>query len=155
MTTGLQDSMLPDTGADVTVVAIISPDFPKPIITATHDNRCGELHLPATTSPFAAWDFFLHEFRDVLVSKADLQTAPLKKMISHLMKIHLNDDAVPFASHMSRPTPFAFQSQVKELNFMVNQGIIKPASDQPSKWSILWSWWISLMGSGSQWTGIS
>ncbi|KAK7072100.1 hypothetical protein SK128_002544, partial [Halocaridina rubra] len=50
-------------------LGIISFDFPKPILTTTHVNGCAQLPLPATTSPSAARDFFLHEFRDVLVSK--------------------------------------------------------------------------------------
>ncbi|KAK7079850.1 hypothetical protein SK128_024668, partial [Halocaridina rubra] len=35
-------------------LAIVSPDFPKPVLTITHINRCAELPLPTTTSPFAA-----------------------------------------------------------------------------------------------------
>ncbi|KAK7026476.1 hypothetical protein SK128_006782 [Halocaridina rubra] len=119
--------MLPNTGADVTIIgfchlkvhmgiqaplvsfghcqelAIISPDFPKPILAITHINRCTELSLPAITSPSAARDFFFHEFIDVLVAKADLQPAPLKKMICHPMKIHLDDDTVPVCQS---PLPF-------------------------------------------------
>ncbi|KAK7053109.1 hypothetical protein SK128_022083, partial [Halocaridina rubra] len=81
---------------------------------------CTELPLPATASPPAARDFFLHKFR---VSKVDLQAAPLKKMINHPMKIHLRDDAVPFIIHMPWPIAFAIQSQMKEeLDSMVMQG---------------------------------
>ncbi|KAK7056542.1 hypothetical protein SK128_023809 [Halocaridina rubra] len=89
-------------------LAIISLEFPKPILAVTNVNRCTELPLPATTSPSVAWDFFLCKFRNVLVSKADLYAAPLRKMVGRPMKIHLKDDAVHFAIHMPRPIPFAF-----------------------------------------------
>ena len=116
-------------------LAIIPPGFPKPILAVTHVNRCAELTLPTLTSPSAARDFFLWEFSDVLVSKKDLQTAPLKKMVGRPMRIYLKDNATPFAIHTPRPIPYAFQSQVKEeLDSMVNQGIIEPAGDEPSEW---------------------
>ncbi|KAK7085445.1 hypothetical protein SK128_023559, partial [Halocaridina rubra] len=116
---------------------IISPDFPKRILAVTNVNRCAELSLRATTLPSA--DFFLCKFRDVLVSKADLQAAPLKKMVGHPMMIHLINNAIPFAIpfaiHTPQPIPFAFQSQVKEEFYsMVKQGNIKLAGHQPSEW---------------------
>ncbi|KAK7084020.1 hypothetical protein SK128_025149, partial [Halocaridina rubra] len=101
-------------------LAIISPDFPKPIIVVTYINRCAELSLPVMTSLSGAQDFFLLELRDVLVTEADLQAAPLKKIVSYPRKIHLKNDAIPFAIHTPLPIPFAFQSQVKEeLDSMV------------------------------------
>ncbi|XP_068204834.1 uncharacterized protein [Palaemon carinicauda] len=113
----------------------ISPDFPKPILEVKHVNRCKELPISATTSPSAAKEYFLQEFKDVLVSKEDLKTAPLKPMAGPPMRIYLKDGAVPFAIHTPRQIPFAFKDQVKEdLNFMVAQGIIKPAGDDPSAW---------------------
>ena len=116
-------------------LAIISPDFPKPILEVTHVNRCLELPISAAISPSAAKDYFLREFKDVLVSKAELKSAPLKPMVGPPMRIHLKDGAVPFAIHTPRQIPFAFQSQVKEeLDSMVAQGIITPAGDDPSDW---------------------
>ena len=51
------------------------------------------------------------------------------------MRIHLKEDAVPFAIHTPRPIPFAFQNQVKEeIDSMVRQGIIAPTRDEPSAW---------------------
>lgn len=51
------------------------------------------------------------------------------------MQIHHKEDALPFAVSAPRQIPYAFREQVKaELEFMVNQAIIKPASDKPSDW---------------------
>ncbi|KAK7079869.1 hypothetical protein SK128_025785, partial [Halocaridina rubra] len=94
-------------------LTIILLDIPKPILTITHVNLCAELSLPATTSPSAARDFFLHTFRYLLVSKTDLQATPPRKMIGCPMKIHLKDDALPFTIHVPRTIPFVFQCQVK------------------------------------------
>lgn len=78
---------------------------------------------------------FMKEFKDVLVSKEELKSAPLKPMVGPPMRIHLKEDATPFAIHTPRSIPFAFQGQVKEeLDSMVAQGIIKPAGDNPSDW---------------------
>jgi len=116
-------------------LAIISSDFPKPILKVQHVSRCKELPLPPTTSPAEAREFFLREFKDVLVSKEDLRTAPLRSMAGPPMRIHLKDGAVPFAINTPRQIPFAFRNQVKEeLDSMVVQGIIKPAGDEPSEW---------------------
>ncbi|XP_068227654.1 uncharacterized protein [Palaemon carinicauda] len=95
-------------------LSIITPDFPKPILEVKHVNRCKELPISATTSPSAAKEYFLREFKDVLVSKEDLRTAPLKPMAGPLMRIYLKDGAVPFAIHTPRQIPFAFKDQVKE-----------------------------------------
>ncbi|KAK7078457.1 hypothetical protein SK128_012071 [Halocaridina rubra] len=58
-------------------------------------------------------------------------------MISHPMKIHLKDNAVPFAIHMPRSIPFAIQSLVKEeLDLLVMQGIIKPADALYGYWEM-------------------
>ena len=116
-------------------LAIISPDFPKPIQEIKHVNRCNELPLPSNASPEDAKQFFLREFKDVLVSKEDLTSAPLKPMAGPPMRIHLKDDAVPFSISTPRQIPFAFRNQVKaELDSMTAQGIIKPADDEPSEW---------------------
>ncbi|XP_068207506.1 uncharacterized protein [Palaemon carinicauda] len=72
-------------------LSIISSDFPKPILEVKHVNRCKELPISATTSPSAAKEYFLREFKDVLVSKEDLRTAPLKPMAGPPMRIYLKD----------------------------------------------------------------
>ncbi|XP_069994141.1 uncharacterized protein [Penaeus vannamei] len=87
--------------------------FPKPILSVTHVNRCAQ-QMPASamSSPTTARTYFLQHFSDVLVSKTDLQTTPLKI-----------------------PIPFAYRDQVKEeLDSLVQQGIISPVSDKPSEW---------------------
>ena len=116
-------------------LAIVSSSFPKQISEVIHVNRCTGLPLPPTTSPAAAKQYFLKEFKDVLVSKEDLKTAPLKPMAGPPMRIHLKEGAAPFAINTPRQIPFAYRSQVKdELDSMVAQGIIKPAGDEPSEW---------------------
>ena len=67
-------------------LAIISSEFPKPILEVKHMNRCKDLPLPPTTSPAEARYFFLREFKDVLVSKEDLRAAPLQPMKGPPMK---------------------------------------------------------------------
>ena len=116
-------------------LAIVPPEFPKPILSVTHVNRCTQLPVSAMESPAAAKEFFLRHFSDVLVSKSDLQTKPLGKMTGPPMRIHLKPGATPFAIHTPRPIPFAFRDQVKrELDSLVQQGIIMPAGDEPSEW---------------------
>ncbi|XP_066978786.1 uncharacterized protein [Macrobrachium rosenbergii] len=116
-------------------LAIVSPEFSKPILKVTHVNRCAQIPDSAMTSPAAVKDYFLHHFNDVLVSKADLQTQPLKKMTGHPMRIHLKPGATPFTVHMPRLILFALGDQVKEeLDSLVQQGIITPVGDEPSEW---------------------
>ncbi|KAK4305370.1 hypothetical protein Pmani_022732 [Petrolisthes manimaculis] len=43
-------------------LAIISPDFPKPILEVKHVNRCKRLPISDSTSPSEARDYFLREF---------------------------------------------------------------------------------------------
>ncbi|XP_068229364.1 uncharacterized protein [Palaemon carinicauda] len=141
-TMGISRSCLQPPPLNVTFTADESPMSPAlGIFKATltleikHVNRCKELPISATTSPSAAKEYFLREFKDVLVSKEDLKTAPLKPMAGPSIRIHLKDGAVPFAIHTPRHIPFAFKDQVKEeLYSMVAQGIIKPAGDDPSVW---------------------
>ena len=59
-------------------LAIILLEFPKPILMVKHVNWCSELPLPVLTSPSAAKEYFLREFKDVLVFKEDFKEAPLK-----------------------------------------------------------------------------
>ena len=116
-------------------LAIVPPDFPKPILKVTHVNRCAQFPASALTSPAAAKDYFLCHFGDVLTSKSDLQDQPLKKMTGPPMRIHLKPGATPFAVHTPRPIPFALRDQVKEeLDSLVQQGIITPVGDEPSEW---------------------
>jgi len=87
------------------------------------------------TSPTAAREYFLKKYSDVLVRKADIQAAPLKMMSGPPMRIHLKDDAQPFAIHTPRLIPLAFQEAVKtELASMVAQGVIAPVDNDPSPW---------------------
>lgn len=111
-------------------LAIISTQFPKPILKVKHANT-----LLSSMTPAAAKDYFLREFSDVLVSKEDLKSAPLRPMDGPPMKIYLKEGATPFAIHTPRQIPFAFRDQVKkELDSMVEQGIIQPVGDDPSEW---------------------
>ncbi|ROT78807.1 hypothetical protein C7M84_002466 [Penaeus vannamei] len=108
-------------------LAIVSTDFPKPILSVTHVNRCAQ-QMPASamSSPTTARTYFLQHFSDVLVSKTDLQTTPLKKMSGPPMRIHLQPGATPFAIHTPRPIPFAYRDQVKEeLDSLVQQGFAR------------------------------
>ncbi|XP_068245365.1 uncharacterized protein [Palaemon carinicauda] len=116
-------------------LAIVSSDFPEPILKVTHVNRCTQFHATTMTSPAAIKDYFLQHFSDVLISKKDLQTQPLKKIAGPPMRIHLKPGATPFTVHTPRPIPFALRDQVKEeLDSLVQLGIIRPASDNPSEW---------------------
>lgn len=79
-----------------------------------------KLPLSPIALPLASKEYFLKEFKDVLVSKEKLKSAPLKPMMGPPMRIHLKEDATPFAIHTPRSIPFAFQGQVKEeLDSMV------------------------------------
>ncbi|XP_063860706.1 uncharacterized protein LOC135101063 [Scylla paramamosain] len=116
-------------------LAIISKDFPKPILEVKHAKKCVELPVSSNTPPSEAKAYFLKEFQDVLVDKAALESTPLKPMVGSPMRIHLKDGAVPFAIHTARQIPLAFRGQVQEeLESMVSQGIIRPAGDEPSEW---------------------
>lgn len=93
------------------------------------------LPLHANTSLAEAKEYFLQEYADVLVKKDDLQKAPLQPMSGSPMRIHLREDAKPFAVHTPRLIPRAYQDHVKaELDSMVAQGIIAPADEDPSPW---------------------
>ena len=117
------------------VLAVIPQGFPRPILSVEHVSRCKALPFSTATTPLEARAYFLQEFQDVLVSKDDLLKAPLRPMKGPPMKIHLREDAVPFAIHTPRQIPFAFRDKVKaELDSLVAQGIIRPAGDKPSDW---------------------
>ena len=93
-------------------LAIIPSEFPKPILNVKHVNRCTKLPFSATTTPSEAKAYFLQEFRDVLVSKEDLQTAPLKSMKGPPMKIHLRMQCLsPSTLHVKSPSLFKTRSR--------------------------------------------
>ncbi|XP_045114017.1 uncharacterized protein LOC123506168 [Portunus trituberculatus] len=93
------------------------------------------LPLLSTTSPDAAKEYFLREYQDVLLTKDSTQDAPLKPMSGPPMRIHLRDDAQPFAVHTPRLIPLAYRDAVKaELDSMVARGVIAPVGDVPSYW---------------------
>ena len=99
--------------------------------------RLPRLMLPApNATPEEAKQFFMKEFPDVLMTKEDFHHgAALKEMSGPPMRIHLKEDAVPFAVHTPRVIPLAWQDDVKkELDAMVQQGIIVPAGDDPTPW---------------------
>ncbi|ROT64575.1 hypothetical protein C7M84_017481 [Penaeus vannamei] len=99
-------------------LAIVSTDFPKPILSVTHVNRCAQQMPASAMFPTAARTYFLQHFSDILVSKTDLQTTPLK-MSGPPMRIHLQPGATPFAIHMPRPIPFAYRTFKEELDSLV------------------------------------
>ena len=71
----------------------------------------------------------------MLVKKDDLRDAPLKPISGLSMRIHLKEDAQPYAIYTSRLIPLAYQDPVKsQLDSMVAQGVIAPAHDDPSPW---------------------
>ena len=116
-------------------LALIPPLFPRPIRTVTYARSCTTRPLPPLTSAADAKAFFLEAFADVLVAKEDLRAAPLRPMEGPPMKIHLKEDAVPFAIHNPRPVAFPLQKAVQEeLASMEAQGIIAPAEEAPSDW---------------------
>ena len=125
-------------------LALIPEKFPRPIAQVTHarvqgTNKDEEIlenpPFSSATTPTQAKEYFLKEFSDVLVRKQDMQGTTLKTMKGPPMRIHLRQDAQPFAIHTPRQVPLAYKEQVKkELENMVTQGIITPAGDHPSPW---------------------
>ncbi|XP_045127688.1 uncharacterized protein LOC123514109 [Portunus trituberculatus] len=69
------------------------------------------LPLLSTISPDAAKEYFLREYQDVLLTKDSTQDAPLKPMSGPPMRIHLQDDAQPFAVHTPRLIPLAYRER--------------------------------------------
>lgn len=118
-----------------------TPDGVAPCISEVPTDPAPPPAKPSTlpfstkTSPEAAREHFLKKYSDVLVRKEDIQAAPLKMMSGPPMRIHLKDDAQPFAIHTPRLIPLAFQEPVRmELDSMVAQGVIAPTGDDPSPW---------------------
>ena len=116
-------------------LALIPPMFPRPIKSVTYARACSTQPLPPIKSAEEANAYFLKAFADVLVSKEDLRSSPLRPMEGPPMRIHLKEDAVPFAIHNPRPIAFPLQKAVQEeLASMEAQGIIAPAEEAPSDW---------------------
>ena len=63
------------------------------------------------------------------------QGAQLQPMKGQPMRIHLKENAKPFAIYTPRQLNRAYEEKVKqELEAMVAQGVIEPVGDQPSPW---------------------
>lgn len=72
----------------------------------------------------------IQEFSDVFSEECEL-----KKMSGGNMKIHLKEDAVPYAIYAARPIPILWKDQVKEkLDKLIEQNIIKPIGDKTTDW---------------------
>ena len=72
----------------------------------------------------------LKEFSDVFDDGATLRA-----MIGDPMRIHLQDNAVPFALTATRQVAFGLRDQLREeLESMLQKGIIERVADEPSKW---------------------
>ena len=68
----------------------------------------------ATASPEEAKQYFLKEYSDVLMTKEQFRHGTqLKPMTGPPMRIHLKEDARPFAIHTPRLIPLAFQDDIK------------------------------------------
>lgn len=93
-------------------LAIISPDFPKPILEVKYVNSCKELPFFSTMSPSTGRDYFLKEFKDVLIDKAALGSTLPKPMVGPPMRIHLKDSATPFVNHTPHQIFLAFKEKV-------------------------------------------
>ncbi|XP_045105165.1 uncharacterized protein LOC123500536 [Portunus trituberculatus] len=130
-------------------LGIVPHDFPAQILSARGSvasvreatnapaprSSVPALPLLSTTSPDAAKEYFLREYQDVLLTKDSTQDAPLKPMSGPPMRIHLRDDAQPFAVHTPRLISLAYRDAVKaELDSMVARGVIAPVGDVPSYW---------------------
>ena len=134
-------------------LALIPEQFPNTITQVTHaavQSGATERHgkdgnnphaspppppFTCLTTPAQARSYFLKEYADVLLKKEDLQRTPLRPMVGPPMRIHLREDAQPFAIHTPRQIPLAYQETVsQELLSMEAQGIIAPTGDTPSAW---------------------
>ena len=70
---------------------------------------------------------------DVFDNSGKLKTG--EPMAGEPMKIHLADNAEPFAITTTRPIPVAWRNEVKaSLDSMSIQGIVKPLGDHPTRW---------------------
>ena len=88
-------------------------------------------------SPQQARDFFIQEFKTVLVSPEEIKEGmPLKTMTGGPMVITLKPEAKPFARHTPNSIPFAWRDKVKDqLDLMCDKGIISPVpDDEPTEW---------------------
>ena len=92
--------------------------------------------LPIDSTPAVAKAWFLKHFSDVLTSKSQfMEGTHLPPMKGPPMRIHLRQDARPFAISTPRQVSLALQEGAKlELEALLRQGIIVPAGDEPSEW---------------------
>lgn len=132
---GKTETPIATAGSDVTSTAKVTS---TPTISPAHNAPTPQHPSPpftSNTTPTEARTYFLKEYADVLVRKQDLQATPLRPMTGPPMRIHLREDAQPFAIHTPRQIPLAYQDAVRqELIDMEAQGIIAPAADEPSPW---------------------
>ena len=122
---------------------LIPEDFPKQIASVARGAAALQAEQPGTTSTLepipdtpSASDIarikkrLLSDFADVF-SESD----ELKPMRGDPMKIHVREDAVPFALTTARQVPFALREQVKEeIDKMLAKGIIERVGDVATEW---------------------
>lgn len=102
-------------------LGIIPINFPHPI---------REIQIDSTSEHGSLKENLLTEFSDVFDNNVTLT-----EMNGGPMKIHLQEDAKPYAIHVARQIPFMVRDQVKkELDSMVTRNIIRPLEDEPTSW---------------------
>ena len=105
---------------------LIPNNFPKQI----EDNSVKVVTNKEDLTAKQLKTYLLNEYHDVFN-----QTSSLKLMNGEPMKIHLNEDAKPFAIYTARQIPHAYKDEVKEtLDKMVKDKIIEPLKDEPAPW---------------------
>lgn len=119
-------------------LGILPQHYPEPV-TQSHSETFPKNVSPVTTSlpkceqqQKALRQRLLEEYHDVFTAEGDDE---LKPMVGPPMVIHVKEDAKPFAVRAARPVPYAWRDDVrKQLDSMVQQGIIAPLGDEPSEW---------------------
>ena len=120
-------------------LGIVPHNYPLPVRSITHE-IAAEPSLVPINSPLGGTTCavkssrtrkqLIEEFQDVFDN-----TDELKTMVGEPMKIHLLDNAEPFAISTTRTIPVAWREEVKaSLDNMTRQSIIKPLGDHPTKW---------------------
>ena len=91
---------------------------------------------PQSLEPDVLHTYISKTLNDVLRKKEGLKSGDsLKKMSGPPMKIHIKDNAQPYAIHTARRIPVAYEQDVKqELEELVAQDIITSTGDTPSEW---------------------
>ena len=96
------------------------PSHHSPHLTSPSSATDPSLPFSNTTTPAQAKKFFFREYSNVLMKKEYLQLSPLRPIKGQLMRIHLREDAKPFAIHTPWQNPVAFQGAIQqELQWMV------------------------------------